>query len=248
MTRRSDAPSSAPIRSFAALIRGRARPVQRLARTIRMLVAEELPGVEESFHSGCQALALYRFGSEVCWIQPLTACCNVYFTRGTELDDPDGLLKGTSDRQRFVKVRSQDEVESLPLRAWIRQSVQLNAQAVAEGPPFSGVLERLRNIALQLPETRETLTWGRPYFRVREKIFCGCGEIHGTARISLKMDGAEAELLMKAPGVVKAPYSRPGHGWVQIDPATFDDWDEIQRLVVGSFCLIAPRKLAAAVK
>ena len=36
-------------------------------------------------------------------------------------------------------------------------------------------LARVREICLALPDTKETLTWGSPYFRVGDKIFAGYG-------------------------------------------------------------------------
>jgi len=60
------------------------------------------------------------------------------------------------------------------------------------------------------------------------------------------MDPNESVLMMKIPGVEKAPYSRPGDGWVAIDPNVFDDWEEIERLLIGSFRLIAPKRLVAS--
>ncbi len=243
--KKAAARSTLQIRSYGGLIRGRSKPVQQIAKALRLLVQEELSDAQETFHSGRNALAMYRTVGEVCWIQPLTQRCNLYFTRGTELTDEDGLLEGKSDRQRFVKVASLEAIDELPLREWIRESVELNADTVFDCLTFDEVLERLRTVALALPKTKETLTWGKPHFRVGEKIFCGCGEQHGCAKIGLKMEPAESVQLMKAPGVVKAPYSRPNDGWVQIDPAEFDDWDEIGRLIVGSFRLIAPKKVAA---
>ena len=231
-------------KSFAAILKGHDRSVQKLAKALRTLVFEELPDVQETFHGGQRPLAMYRTVGEVCWIQPLKNRCNVYFTRGTELTDIDGHFEGTSDRFRFVKVPDESSVEQLPLREWIRESVELNTSAVSGALSFEEVLNRLREIALALPQTKETLTWGKPHFRIGEKIFCGCGEQHGMAQLGLKMPPDEAALLMKVPGVEKAPYSRPNDGWVQIDPAVFDDWDEIERLVVGSFRLIAPKRVS----
>ena len=40
-------------------------------------------------------------------------------------------------------------------------------------------LQKLRRICLALPEAVETETWGKPHFRVNDKIFCGCGEEDG---------------------------------------------------------------------
>ena len=45
-------------------------------------------------------------------------------------------------------------------------------------------LERLREICLALPDTKETLTWGSPYFRVGEKIFAGYGEEDGSPSVA----------------------------------------------------------------
>jgi hypothetical protein len=56
------------------------------------------------------------------------------------------------------------------------------------------------------------------------------------------MEPNESRLLMTLPGVEKASYSRPNDGWVQIDPHVFDDWDEIERLIIGSYRLIAPKR------
>ena len=42
-------------------------------------------------------------------------------------------------------------------------------------------LERFRKICLELPNTKETITWGEPHFRVGEKIFAGYGEKAGAS-------------------------------------------------------------------
>ena len=59
------------------------------------------------------------------------------------------------------------------------------------------------------------------------------------------MEAYQSKMMMRLPGIEKAPYSRPGDGWVTIDPSVFDDWDEIERLLVESFRLIAPKRTVA---
>ena len=96
--------------------------------------------------------------------------------RGTALTDADQVLEGTSERFKHAKVRFLDDLEQLPLRAWLQESVAMNEAAVGRGMNFEQVLCKLRTICLALPNTKETLTWGIPHIRVGEKIFCGCAE------------------------------------------------------------------------
>ena len=59
------------------------------------------------------------------------------------------------------------------------------------------VLTRMREICLSLPGTKETMTWGKPHFRVGEKIFAGCGEENGRQVIGFKLQMAHAEAVIK---------------------------------------------------
>lgn len=241
----TDTVKSSPPRSFAGVIRGCSRTVQSIAVALRDLIYEELPDAQESYYGGQRPMAMYRTTADICWIQPLKQRCNIYFMRGLELTDDDQILEGTSDRFRFAKVRSLDDVEQFPLRAWLHESVALNEAVTSKGMDFEHVLKKLQSVCLVLPNTKETLTWGKPHFRVNEKIFCGCGEEQGGPRIGLKMEAYESQVMMKLPGIVKAPYSRKGDGSVSIDPGVFDDWEEIERLIVGSYRLIAPKRTVA---
>lgn len=236
---------SAPLKNFAGVIRGSSRPVQSIAKALRKLVCEELPDVAERYYAGRRPMAMYRTIADVCWIQPQLRHCNIYFMRGAELADPKKILEGMSERFKHAKVRTLDDLEALPLRAWLRATAALNAATLRGGLNFEQVLRKLRTICLALPDTKETLTWGIPHFRVGEKIFCGCAEDRGRPRIGLKMERYHSEVMMKLPGIEKAPYSRPGDGWVTIDPGVFDDWEELESLLVGSFRLIAPKRTLA---
>jgi predicted DNA-binding protein (MmcQ/YjbR family) len=229
-------------RTFSGVVRSCSPAVRAIAKGLRDLVYDELTGVEERFFGGRRPMAIYRTAADVCWIQPQLKWCNLYFTRGAEISDPDQLLQGTSERFKYVSVRSLDELKQLPLRAWLRESVTLNEATLGNGMPFDQVLRTLQRICLALPDTKQTLTWGIPHFRVGEKIFCGCSEARGRPQIGLKMEPNQSELMMKLPGIEKAPYSRKGDGWVTIDPDTFNDWEEIETLLIESYRLIAPKR------
>ena len=104
--------------------------------------------------------------------------------------------------------------------------------------------EKVRAICLSLPDTKETMTWGKPHFRVKEKIFAGFGEENGKPILGVKLVPAHARLVIKDRRFTPAPYV--GHkGWVSIDVGRVKDWGEIEALVHESYRLIAPRKTVA---
>jgi len=108
----------------------------------------------------------------------------------------------------------------------------------------SSVLDHMRAICLALPDTKETLTWGQPHFRVGEKIFAGCGEERGRVVIGFKLDMDHADAIIQDPRFWRAPYV--GHkGWVSMEAGGVDDWDEVRPLVLESYRLIAPRRTVA---
>ena len=108
----------------------------------------------------------------------------------------------------------------------------------------SSVLEHMRAICLALPDTKETLTWGQPHFRVGEKIFAGCGEEKGRVVIGFKLDMDHADAIIQDVRFWRAPYV--GHkGWVSMDAGAVDDWNEVRPLVLESYRLIAPRRTVA---
>jgi predicted DNA-binding protein (MmcQ/YjbR family) len=105
-------------------------------------------------------------------------------------------------------------------------------------------LERIRAIALALPEATEELTWGdHVNFRVRNKMFCLPGE---GDRLTVKADPEERVALLGDPRVTPAPYLAKG-GWVRVHLAAPIDWEEVRELVTTSYCLIAPKSLSKLV-
>jgi predicted DNA-binding protein (MmcQ/YjbR family) len=106
------------------------------------------------------------------------------------------------------------------------------------------VLARMREICLSLPDTKETLTWGEPHFRVGEKIFAGCGDEKGQLTIGFKLEMDHADAVVQDPRFHRAPYV--GHkGWVSMDASGIRSWKEVRLLVLESYRLIAPKKTVA---
>lgn len=106
------------------------------------------------------------------------------------------------------------------------------------------VLTKMRTICLALPESNESETWGKPHFRVGEKIFAGCGENEGRLTIGFKTDMETANRLIRGGRFSRARYVGH-HGWVSMDVAAIEDWNEVRDFVTGSYRLIAPKRALA---
>jgi predicted DNA-binding protein (MmcQ/YjbR family) len=107
-------------------------------------------------------------------------------------------------------------------------------------------LDRMRSIAMALPEATEQVTWGTDInFRVRKKIFAFPGN---GGSLTVKADREELPALKADPRFKPAPYLARG-GWVVLDlTGSKVDWAEVDELIHTSYCLIAPKKLAAQVE
>ena len=116
-------------------------------------------------------------------------------------------------------------------------------------PAAAAVHARLGKICLGLPDTTEVEAWGHPTFRVAGKIFVGFGGTgDGGASMSVKTTPEmQTALVSSDPRFSIAAYVGK-HGWVSMSlPAGRRiDWNEIEALVRGSYRLVAPAKLAAA--
>ncbi|MFN8518807.1 MAG: MmcQ/YjbR family DNA-binding protein [Chloroflexota bacterium] len=105
------------------------------------------------------------------------------------------------------------------------------------------VTDRLRAIALALPEAHEEVTWGSDLnFRVRDKIFCFPGE----TAMTIKVPKDQLVGLLDDPRFRLAAYVGR-FGWLTMELAVPIDWEEVRSLVVGSYRLIAPKSLAKLV-
>jgi len=110
-------------------------------------------------------------------------------------------------------------------------------------PVNQKVLKHLREICLELPEATETLSWGKPHFRVADKIFLGCREEDGRTVIGLLLEMGHAQKLIEDPRF----WLVGSKGGVCMDVSKVKDWQEVKALVKESYFLTAPNKLARQV-
>lgn len=115
---------------------------------------------------------------------------------------------------------------------------------------------RIRAIAMALPEAEERPFGGHttPAFRVRDKFFVMLNE--DASEMSVKApQGAQGILVASDPERFFVPRYVGPKGWVGVRLGTGasagtgagPDWDEVAEMITESYCLIAPKRLAAQV-
>jgi len=107
--------------------------------------------------------------------------------------------------------------------------------------------KKISAIALALPDTKLTMTWGSPHFRVQDKIFCGYGPHDGKHVLGVKLGMAHAQAVVQEPRFWPSPYVGK-HGWVSMDLSQRKSWDEVEKLIRESYELIAPRASRAKLR
>lgn len=111
---------------------------------------------------------------------------------------------------------------------------------------------RIRAIAMALPEAEERPFGGHttPAFRVRDKFFVMLNE--DASEMSVKAaTGVQGILVASDPERFFVPRYVGPKGWVGVrlgaGAGAGPDWDEVAEMITESYCLIAPKRLAALV-
>jgi predicted DNA-binding protein (MmcQ/YjbR family) len=114
-------------------------------------------------------------------------------------------------------------------------------------------LTRLTEIALTLPEVTRQIYGSHAQVLVRKKTFAyflynhhGDGIVAVTCKV---LPGDNKALAEAQSGRFYLPAYIASKGWValRLDVSRVD-WDEVKELLLGSYALIAPRRLGARVK
>jgi hypothetical protein len=113
-------------------------------------------------------------------------------------------------------------------------------------------LDKVRQAALELPETEEKLSHGQPTFFVAGKQFAQVRDNHhgdGMLVVCVKTSSLDeqAMLLESDPEAYSKPAYLGPSGWVSINLAGDSvDWDHVADRIAFSWELAAPRRLLEA--
>ncbi|HLZ96015.1 MAG TPA: hypothetical protein VKT20_11860 [Candidatus Dormibacteraeota bacterium] len=118
-----------------------ARPIVAAAlKTVRELKpksAAEVPYNSKQPKSASAMWKLVRFGDAegyVLGIGTFARHSTIFFYRGRELDDPQGLLRGSGKDTRFVTLRSSADAEQPAVKSLVRRAFRLGGGKTAGRP------------------------------------------------------------------------------------------------------------------
>jgi len=120
-------------------------------------------------------------------------------------------------------------------------------------PTEDPLLTRLTKLALTLPETTRQICGSHAQFLVRKKTFAYFLNNHhgdGIVAVTCKVLPGDNKALADAqPRRFYLPAYIASRGWValRLDVGKID-WDEVRELLLSSYALIAPKRLAELVE
>ena len=106
--------------------------VQAAVRAVEAVIREALPDVVVRYDAGNGLLAFGRsmgMRDLLFALIPHAGWVNLQLADGALLPNPDGLIEGTGKRIRHIKVRSQEQATSTPVRAAIRAQIDHHEDA-----------------------------------------------------------------------------------------------------------------------
>jgi predicted DNA-binding protein (MmcQ/YjbR family) len=112
---------------------------------------------------------------------------------------------------------------------------------------FHKTLEKVRGLALGLPEVSEVEAWGHPTFRAGKKMFAAVGQDEGGPTLGVKVGFDRQDELLKDARFYPTPYAAR-QGWVSIRLDGAIDWDEIGGLIREAYRQVALKRMLNALE
>ena len=98
--------------------------INEIGGTLRAIILKAIPDSKESIKWG---VPVYERNGLVCSLRGGKGYVALqFFEAGLRLDDPEGLLEGTGQKMRHVKVRSKTEIRRKMFAGWVNQAAKMN--------------------------------------------------------------------------------------------------------------------------
>ena len=96
---------------------------------VRKIVLAAVPKAEEAIK---WAQPVYSVNGPFAYIKAFKRSVNFGFWRGVDIDDPGGLLQGSGEKMRHLKLSNLDDVDQGAFTDFVNQAVSLN---LSKGDP-----------------------------------------------------------------------------------------------------------------
>ena len=106
------------------------------------------------------------------------------------------------------------------------------------------MVAKLRTLALSLPETTATMSWGHPNFRAGRKTFAAFEIVKGRPSIAFRLDRADRDRVLRRTQFFATPYGRGV--WVSMWADKAIDWTLVGDLLRRSYRTVALKRMLAA--
>lgn len=90
---------------------------------VRQIILKSAPEATEAVK---WAQPVYELNGPFAYIKAFKSSVNFGFWRGIDISDPDGLLQGTGDKMRHVKLSTLNDIHEEKFDEFIRQAIKLN--------------------------------------------------------------------------------------------------------------------------
>jgi len=116
-----------PPRALIKFLKPYDREIRDLALQLRALVLEEMAPCYENIYDAYSAVAIgygtsERLSDGIFHIAVYSKGVNLGFNDGAALADPKGILEGTGNRIRHIKMRKPSDIVRAEVRAYIRRA------------------------------------------------------------------------------------------------------------------------------
>jgi len=122
--------------------------ITELALAIRKLVLEEAPESIELIYDAYNAVAT-GFGftgrPSECFIHIAVYAkwVNLGFHRGSELEDPEGVLQGTGRLVRHIRIAKPEDLAEPSVRAFVKQAIAQAKRPATDAPKSKSVVRAI---------------------------------------------------------------------------------------------------------
>jgi hypothetical protein len=99
---------------------------------LREIILEISPEITESIK---WAQPVYESNGPFSYIKAFKNAVNFGFWRGVDLKDPNGMLQGSGEKMRHVKLTKLDDIDHTLFSDFVRQAIKLNEEL---GDPTKG--------------------------------------------------------------------------------------------------------------